>query len=75
MPENRRTLEDWLGIAVQLFIGALLGALVGASWVWWISPVDSAAVNWALFAAVIVICALLSLRYGEDLWTHLKDWI
>jgi hypothetical protein len=75
MSENRRTLEDWLGIAVQLFIGALLGALVGASWVWWVSPIDNAIVNWGLLAAVVVICALLSLRYGEDLWTHLKEWI
>ena len=75
MSDNRRTLEDWIAVAVQLFIGALLGALVGVSWVWWISPVENAAVNWTLIAAVVVVCALLSLRYGEDLWMHLKDWI
>jgi hypothetical protein len=40
-----------------------------------VSPIDDRAVNSTLFAAVVVICALLSLRYGEDLWTHLKDWI
>jgi NhaP-type Na+/H+ or K+/H+ antiporter len=75
MSDNRWTLEDRIGVVVQLLFGALLGALVGVSWVWWISPIDNPAVNWALFAAVVVICALLSLRYGEDLWTHLKDWI
>lgn len=75
MSENRWSLEDWIEIVVRLFLGALLGALVGVSWIWWVSPIENAAVNWILFALVIVVCALLSLRYGEDLWTHLKDWI
>ncbi len=75
MSDSRWTLENWIGVAVQLFFGALLGALVGISWIWWWSPVDSAAVNWALFGLLVVVFALLSLRYGDELWTHVKDWI
>ena len=75
MTRNAWSLEDWIGLVVRLFFGAILGALVGMSWVLWVSPIEHAGVNWVLFGLVVVVCALLSLRYGDDLWTHLKDWI
>ena len=75
MTQRGWNIENIIGTIVQLMIGAVLGALVGASWILWVSPIDHAGVNWTLFAMVVVACALLSLRYGDDLWTHLKDWI
>ncbi len=45
MSDNRWTIEDWIGLAVRLFFGALLGALVGVSWIWWVSAVENATVN------------------------------
>jgi hypothetical protein len=75
MPQRSWTFEHRVGAIVQCAIGAVLGALVGMSWILWVSPVEHAGVNWTVFAVFVVACALLSLRYGEDLWTHLKDWI
>jgi hypothetical protein len=75
MTRNRWSVEEWIGLVVRLFFGAVLGVLVGLSWVLWVSPIEHTTVNWVLFGLVVVVCALLSLRYGDDLWTHLKDWI
>lgn len=72
---NRWSVEDWVSLVVRLFFGAVLGALVGMSWVLWVSPIEHTSVNWALFGLVVVVCALLSLRYGDDPWAYLRDWI
>jgi len=45
MSESRWTIEDWIGLGVRLFFGALLGALVGVSWIWWVSPIKHAPAN------------------------------
>ncbi|MFQ5807515.1 MAG: hypothetical protein ACE5I3_13795 [Phycisphaerae bacterium] len=75
MTSNRWTFEDWVGLGVRLFFGALLGVFVGVSWVWFLSPFDSPAANWAVFAAAVVLCAILAARFGDAFWTSLERWI
>jgi NhaP-type Na+/H+ or K+/H+ antiporter len=74
MGGNRWTFEDWIGLGVRLFFGALLGVFVGVSWVWFLSPFDSAAANWGIFAAAVVLCAVLAARFGDAFWASLKHW-
>jgi hypothetical protein len=62
----------WIGVLVRAFFGALLGLGVGLSLIWWWFD---AGPWWIVVPASVVICAVLSARYGDDFWTNVKDWL
>ncbi len=66
---------DWLGIFVRGFFGAAFGAALGAGELFWFADTLDRIIGWSLFVACVVICTFLAIRYGDDFWTGLRDWI
>lgn len=66
---------DWAGILVRGICGAVLGAVIGVSWILFdIGEVDPL-INWAIFVGAVVVFAFLSIRYGDDFWMNLREWL
>jgi hypothetical protein len=75
MPDRQSAAQTWIGFAVRFACGAVIGVLVGFSWVLWLSPFESAAGNWTVFGAAVLICAFLAVRYGDTFWTGILRWL
>lgn len=71
-PMRTETAVDWVGLAVRLFFGAVLGAIFGAA-LWWLWMSDLAPA-WIVIA--IAICAAtfgsISAIWGDAFWE--SDW-
>ena len=70
MSDKHAKMQSKIGFAVRFVCGAIIGVFVGFSWVFLLSPFDSAAANWAVFGAAVLICAFLAVRYGDTFWTR-----
>jgi hypothetical protein len=75
MADRHAAARTWIGFAVRFVCGAVIGVFVGFSWVFLLSPFESAAGNWAVFAAAVLICAILAARYGDTFWTSILRWV
>ena len=74
MSNNRMTMEAWASLAARLLIGAVLGAFVAfTSLHFW--GTDNSGLNWGFAIATIIVFAFLSVRFGDDFWAKVKDWI
>jgi len=73
MPDRQAAAQTWIGFAVRFLCGAVIGVFVGFSWMWWLSPFDSAAGDWGVFGAAVLICAFLAVRYGDTFWTRILE--
>lgn len=75
MSNTHAKMHTWIGLSVRFVCGAIIGVFVGFSWMWWLSPFDNAAADWAVFAAAVLICAILAVRYGDTFWTGILRWL
>jgi hypothetical protein len=75
MPDGGAKAQEWIGFAVRFVCGAIIGVVVGFSWVFLLSPFESAAGDWVVFVAAVLICAFLAVRYGDAFWTRILEWL
>lgn len=73
MPDRDAAAQTWIGFAVRFVCGAVIGVFVGFSWVFLLSPSDSAAANWAIFGAAVLLRAFLAVKYGDTFWTRILE--
>ena len=75
MSRSDESSVDWAGVLVRGICGAVLGAIIGASWTLFdIGDVDPL-INWAIFIGAVVVFSYLSIRYSDEFWTNLREWI
>ena len=75
MPDKHAAAQTWIGFSVRFGCGALIGVFVGFSWMWWLSPFEGAAANWAIFGVAVLLCAFLAVKYGDTFWTSILRWL
>jgi len=75
VPDRDVNAQEWIGFAVRFVCGAIIGVFVGFSWVFLLSPFDSAAANWAIFGVAVLLCAFLAVKYGDTFWARILEWL
>jgi hypothetical protein len=75
MRRSKNDSFDWAGVTVRGVCGAVFGAALGCSWRYGVSPWSGGTADLIIFAGIVALCAFLSIRYGDDFWLSLRDWI
>jgi hypothetical protein len=71
MSSGNWTFEQWVGLAVRLFFGALLGAVIAFTSLHFWDVGGGGGLNWLYAIGVIVVCAVLAARFGDAFWSGL----
>jgi uncharacterized protein YacL len=75
MPDKLARSQSRIGLIVRLVCGAVIGLLIGFSWVFYFGAEGNPALNWTLFSAAVILCAVLAARFGDVFWTRILDWL
>ena len=75
MPDNLARSQFWIGLIVRVVCGAIVGVVIGFGWLLLLSSDSDPTLNWGVFAAAVVLCALLSAKFGDTFWTRILPWL